>query len=69
MLVVNSLVLIFFGSPRLENTMKKHCIGLQTVNLEKCSISIFAEGSGTLTFWDFVHDFSRKMFLMLCSIN
>ena len=63
-----TLVLIYFDRPPFGHTIKRNFITIQTVDLEIGSILISYKGSGP-TFYIFVHNFSKKIFLILYSIN
>ena len=65
--MVCTIVSADFDSPQLGHAIKTK---LQTVNPGICSIVIFLEKNlGLFSPPHFVLDFSRKMFLMLFSIN
>ena len=63
-----TLVLIYFDRPPLRHTIKRSFITIQTVDLEIGSILISYKGSRP-TFYLFVYNFSKKIFLILYSIN
>ena len=64
------IVLTYFDRPRLEHTVKTNFTTFQTVNPEIRSILNFLEkGLGLASPPHFVHDYSRKIFLIFCSIN
>ena len=68
--MVRTLVSICFGSPRLGHTIKTNCVKLQTVNPELRSILIFLKkGIGIVSLPHSVHDFPRKVYLMLYYFN
>ena len=69
MQMVSTLLLIYFGKPRLEHTIKTNFITFQTDDLEVCSILIFYKSLGLASLPRFGCDFLRKIFLMLYSIN
>ena len=63
-------ILIYFGRPWLGHTIKINSKAFQTVDQDTCSNLIFIKESGTIAFAShFEHDFSRKIVLMLYSIN
>ena len=65
--VVSSLVSIYFDSPQL---VKANCVKRYTIDPEISSIFYVSEkGLRLVSPPHFVHDFSRKMFLMLHPIN
>ena len=67
--VVSTLVSIYFGNPRLDDTIKTNYWKIQTADLEIYSILIFNKRSVTISLPHFVYGFSRKIFPMICSIN
>ena len=69
MQVVSTLLLIYFGKPRLEHTIKTNFITFQTDAPEVCSILTFYKSLGLTSPPRFGCDFLRKIFLILYSIN
>ena len=68
--MVSTLISIYFGSARLGRAIKANCIKFQTVDPEKWSILIFEKkGLEQVYLPYFVYGFTRKIFLMLYSIN
>ena len=67
--VVSQLLLIYFARPRLGHTIKIGFITFQTVSPEVCSLLIFHKMSATSFSANVAYGFSRKIFLMLHSIN
>ena len=67
---VGTLILVYVDRPRLRHTIKTDCTKFQTVDLKICSILIFEKkGLRLVSPPYFACDFSRKIFLMLYSIN
>ena len=64
--VVNTSVLIYLDKPQIGHTMKTNFIKFQTVDLEIYSILIFYKNISPP---HFVYHFSRKILLVLYSIN
>ena len=80
--MVSNLVLIYFGRPPIGHTMKINCIKSEALDLEISSVLSFINRSGTsfpTTIQyatelvspppHFVFEISRKLFLMLHSVN
>ena len=68
--MVSNVVSVYFGSPPLEYSIKTNCIKTLTVDPEICSIFIFLKkGLGLGSPLNFVHHFSKKIFLMSYSLN
>ena len=65
--VVNTWILIYSGGLCLGHTIKTNCTAFQKVDPEICSILIFRQGSVSPP--HFVYDFSRKMCIILYTIN
>ena len=63
----STLVSICFCCPRLRHKIKTNCMKIQAIDLEICSI--FKKGLGLVSPPYFVHDFARKIFFMIYSIN
>ena len=69
-LKVSTLVLIYFAGPQHGRKIKTNCKPFQNVDLRICSIFIFyKERLGPAFPPHFVYNISRKMFLLLYSIN
>ena len=67
--VVCSLVSIYFNTPRLGYKKRNICIKLQIINPEICSNLVFEIGVEIGSLPHFLYNFSRKVFLILNSIN
>ena len=71
--MVSTLVSICFTSPRLGHTIKTNCMKLQTVDpdfdFDFLNFDFLKKGLGLVSPIYFVYDFSRKIFLMLYSVN
>ena len=67
--MISTLVLIIFGRPRFVHTIKSNFIAFQTANPEICSSLVLIRVLGLAFPPHFVYDFSRKILLMLYSIN
>ena len=67
---VSILYSICFRSPQFGHTIKTYCMKLQTVDPETCWIFIWQKkGLALVSPPDFVHDFSRKILIILYSMN
>ena len=64
-----TLVLIYFGSPQLGNSIKANCINVQAVDPEINNFDFLEKSLGLASPPHFTYVFSRKIFLMLYSIN
>ena len=67
--MISTLVSMYFGSPRLEYTIKINCIKLQTFDVEIWSILIFSKMCGTNLSTTFFNDFSTTVCFTLYPIN
>ena len=68
--MVSNLVLIYFGRPRLGHTIKTNLITFQILDPEICSIlRSYKRVWDQLLHQFFLYSFSRKVFLILYSIN
>ena len=67
--MVSTLILIYFGRPRLGNTTKPNFNTYQTVDTEMFNFDVLNKGLGLASPLHFVYDFSRKILLVLYSIN
>ena len=65
--MVSTLILIYFGRPRLGNTIKPNFNTYQTVDTEMFNFDVLNKGLASPL--HFVYDFSRKILLVLYSIN
>ena len=70
MQVVSTLVLVDFGRPPVGDTIKTNCIIFQTVDREIYLFLFFLKmGLGLPSSSHSEYDFSRKIFVMLYSID
>ena len=67
--VASIIVSMYFSSPQLGNTVKWKCMKIQTWSRDILNFDFLKKGSRVVSLSHFLHDFSRKIFLMLCSIN
>ena len=67
--MVCSLVSITFDSPQLGKQLNKIYKTLEYWSRDMLNFDFLEKGLGIVFLTHFVYDFSRKMFLVLCSIN
>ena len=67
--MISTLILIHFGRPRLGNTIKPSFNTYQTVDTEMFNFDVLNKDLGLASRLHFVYDFSRKILLVLYSIN